>query len=143
VQNVETGRQLRSCITQSLIIHGNQREDTVLKDIDPTDHLYVYGSDRELLLELVKENSVLGEKLHSKMNYLKAEVVWAVRHEMARTVEDVLARRSGVLFLDARVAIEMAPIVAALIAKELNKDETWERNQVTEFINLGKGYLVS
>ena len=76
------------------------------------------------------------------MEYLQAEVIWAVRHEMARTVEDVLARRVRALFLDARAALDMAPLVAQLMAKQLNKDEHWQNAQVIEFKNIARGYLL-
>jgi glycerol-3-phosphate dehydrogenase len=67
------------------------------------------------------------------------EVVWAARHEMARTVEDVLARRTRALFLDARAAVEAAPAVADLLAAELTKDENWRERQLDEFREVAKG----
>jgi len=126
----------KACLTAGLSIHGNK------KDIDFNDHLYVYGADKEDLLDLINENKEWGEKLHFKMGYIKAEVIWAVRHEMARTVEDVLARRLRALFLDARYAIDMAPAVAMLMAKELGKDENWTQAQVADFKSLAEGYLL-
>jgi len=126
----------QACLTQNLPIHGNKN------DVDRTDHLYVYGSDREELLELMNEDPARAEKLHPNMEYTGAEVVWAARHEMARTVEDVLARRLRALFLDAKTAIEMAPIVAKLMAEQLKKDKDWENRQVIEFTQLAKGYLL-
>jgi len=135
---IETAKlKVSACITTDLSIHGNK------KDVDRNDHLYVYGSDRDALLGLVKENSEWAEKLHPKMEYIKAEVIWAVRYEMARKVEDVLARRVRALFLDARAAIDMAPIVAELIAVELSRDKDWENAQVASFKNLAKGYLIN
>ena len=83
-QAIETAKlKPQVCLTQNLPIHGNKN------DVDRTDHLYVYGSDREELLTLMNENPQWAEKLHPKMEYTRAEVIWAVRHEMARTVEDV------------------------------------------------------
>ncbi len=67
-------------------------------------------------------------------------MVWAARHEMARTVEDVLARRARALFLNARAAMRMAPAVAALLARELRRDESWQRRQIEEFNMLAKSY---
>ena len=69
-----------------------------------------------------------------------AEVVWAARHEMARTVEDVLARRTRALFLNARAAEAMAPAVARLMAGELGWDTSRETAEVTAFSALAKGY---
>jgi len=71
-----------------------------------------------------------------------AEVVRAVREEMARTVEDVLARRTRALFLDARAAIEMAPRVAALMAQELGRDEAWQTAQIAAFEQTAQGFLL-
>jgi glycerol-3-phosphate dehydrogenase len=68
-------------------------------------------------------------------------VFWAVRHEMARTVDDVLARRTRALALDARAALRMAPAVARLLAAELGKDEAWQRRQLEDFAAIARGYL--
>ena len=76
------------------------------------------------------------------MPYLCAEVVWSARHEMARNLDDILARRLRALFLDARVAIDMAPKVASLMAIELGKDKTWEDDQIESFTLLANGYLL-
>jgi len=69
-------------------------------------------------------------------------VAWAARAEMARTVEDVLARRTRALFLNARSAIQMAPRVAGILAGELGKDEAWQAGQVKAFNQIANGYLV-
>jgi glycerol-3-phosphate dehydrogenase len=68
-------------------------------------------------------------------------IVHAIRNEMARTVEDVLARRTRLLFLNAREAMECAPAVAAVLAQELGRDQDWEQRQVREFNELARGYL--
>jgi glycerol-3-phosphate dehydrogenase len=84
----------------------------------------------------------LTERLHQRLPYLKAEVAWAVRQEMARTVEDVLARRTRALFLDAQAAIDASPTVAAIMAAELGYGPDWGRRQIGDFANVAKGYLV-
>jgi glycerol-3-phosphate dehydrogenase len=73
--------------------------------------------------------------------YLAAEVIWAARYEMAVTVEDVLARRTRALFLDAAAAVECAPVVGRLLAGELNHSTEWEQQQVQLFRTLAEGYL--
>jgi len=134
---IETaGLPPRASATKDLSIHGN------LPGVDRSNHLYVYGSDREAVLALAKENPQWTQKLHPQFEYLQAEVIWAVRNELARTVEDVLARRVRMLFLDARAAIEAAPIVAQLISVELNKDAAWEKQQVADFNSVAGGYLL-
>jgi glycerol-3-phosphate dehydrogenase len=83
-----------------------------------------------------------GEKLDERFSYTLEDVVRTVREEMARTVEDVLARRLRILFLNARAAIEVAPTVAALMAAELGRDEAWQLEQVQSFNEIAKNYLV-
>jgi glycerol-3-phosphate dehydrogenase len=90
---------------------------------------------------LVEKNPESGELIHSSFPYIKAEIIWAVQNEMCMTVEDLLARRTRALFLDAKAAMESAPFVAALMAKEMGKDESWIKNQVDNFYLTAKNYL--
>jgi len=83
-----------------------------------------------------------GEQLHERLPYTRVEVIWSIRYEMARTVEDILARRQRALFLDARAAVDMAPVVAKIMAKELGRDQNWQDLQVEEFTKLAKGYYI-
>lgn len=122
--------------TKELRIHGYK------ETVDRSNFSYVYGSDYKKILEIEKQRPELAEKLHPRCDYTGGEVVWAVQAEMAQTVEDVLARRLRTLFLDARAAIDMAPKVAAIMAKEMNKDADWEKQQIDEFIDLAQGYLL-
>lgn len=126
----------RECKTRELKIHGYK------ENVDRSNFSYVYGSDVDHIQRLQKEDATLADKLHPDYDYTAAEVVWAVREEMALTVEDVLARRLRALFLDARAAIDMASKVAAIMAKDLNKDTDWEKGQVSEFIDLAQHYLL-
>ena len=98
--------------------------------------------DQPALQQLMAAQPELAEKLDESLEFLKAEVVWAARHEMARTVEDVLARRVRVLFLDAQAAIRMAPQVAALLAQELGHDAYWQQEQVAAFRAIAQNYLL-
>jgi len=103
----------------------------------------VYGSDLPAIRALSSGNPSLDKPLHPRLPFRMREVVWAARYEMARTVEDVLARRTRALFLDARAAIEAAPQVAALLATELKRDATWRERQIAEFCALARGYICS
>ena len=123
------------CSTAALRIHGFSNNGT------DAGHLNIYGSDSAGIQTLADERPELSQKLHEAFPHTSAEVVWAVRHEMARTVEDVLARRLRVLFLNARVAMAMAPEVARLMAAELNRDYSWQEAQVTAFSRLARQYL--
>lgn len=123
------------CVTADLPIHGAKQS------VDPDSPLHIYGSDEEAIALLMGTNKAWANPLHPHLPYVEAEVIWAVRNEMARNVEDVLARRLRALFLDARAAIAMAPKVAAIIAAELNYNQDWQQSQVAAFTALAKGYL--
>lgn len=127
----------KPCVTKTLHIHGYQ------SGARRTGPFGIYGSDAAAIRRLIQQAPALGEPLHPALPYCGAEVVWAARQEMARTVEDVLARRTRALFLNARAAVAMAPRVAALMGKELSRDVTWQANQVREFGELAQGYLVA
>ncbi len=128
--------QNRDCVTKNLPIHGYTTNP------NRYDFLHVYGSDLRPMEELLFQNPQFGQKLHPKLPFREIEVVWAVRKEMARTVEDVLARRVRALFLDAQTAIESAPRVAQILAQELGRDESWQQKQLADFQKLAKNYLV-
>jgi glycerol-3-phosphate dehydrogenase len=117
-----------------LKIHGYR------KQIDDLGSLWVYGSDAESIQEIAARDPHLGIPLHPSLPYIGAEVAWATRREMARTVEDVLARRTRALFLDAHAANEMALPVARIMANELHYDEDWIQQQVSEFQKLARQY---
>jgi len=124
------------CASKDMPIHGFAKRPS------KQSHLYVYGSDVPNIRRIIHDDPSLDEQIHPNLPYLKAEVVWAVRHEMARKVEDILARRLRALFLDARTSIEMAQPVAELMAPELGKDEKWIKQEVKEYRDLAKGYIL-
>lgn len=126
----------RECVTKRFHIHGYRLNP------DLTNHLYVYGSDIEAIEVLKQSDPALAEKLHPRYDYTAAEVVWAVREEMALSVEDVLARRVRLLFLDAAAAIEAAPKVARIVARELNRPDSWAAEQAKEFTALAQRYVL-
>ena len=121
----------------------NQRIHGWLKNVDRDNPLSVYGSDKVALDKLIDEDSSLAEKLHPKLPYIKAEVVWAIRNEWAQTIEDILSRRTRALLLDAEVAIEIAPKVAELLANELDENEAWQKQEVKEFVEIAKNYVIN
>lgn len=104
-------------------------------------HRDAYGADNARLTAMLEENVEWIKPLHPRLPYCAGEVVWAARSEMARTVEDTLARRTRALLLDARASVEIAPQVAALMATELGRSEQWEKEQVAAFRALAAGYL--
>ncbi len=131
------GLDRRECPTRDLRLHGwTEKPGIANGKISP-----VYGSDTPALRELAREMPQGEEPLHPRLSTLKAEVVWAARKEMARTVEDVLARRTRSLLLDARASMEAAPETARLLAEELNRDDKWREDQVRQYRALAEGYL--
>ncbi|MCU1249889.1 MAG: glpA [Edaphobacter sp.] len=101
----------------------------------------VYGADLPMIQQLSSEDPSLEKLLHPRLPYRLREVVWAARYEMARTVEDILARRTRALFLDARAAIEAAPAVAEVLAKELDRSVAWREGDLLNFLTVAQGYV--
>ena len=130
------GLEERPCQTEHLQVHAWTQQRI------PEPMLRVYGADAPAIREIAASDPVLAENIHPKLPYVGAEVVWAVRAEMARTVEDVLSRRTRALLLGARASIEAAPRVAELMARELGTDEVWRKKAVDEYEKVAQGYVL-
>jgi glycerol-3-phosphate dehydrogenase len=117
----------RPCVTKELRLHGWHENARELGELG------VYGTDAPGLLRLAASDPALGAPLHPELPVTGAQIVWAARHEMARTLEDALARRTRALFLNASAALAMAPAAARLLASELGRDEDWQTAQIAEF----------
>ncbi len=131
------GLEPRPCITRDLNIHGFHARARKFG------RLAHYGSDATQVKEVIRSGRGLGAQLHPRLSLLAGEVVWACRFEMARTVDDVLARRTRSLVLDASAALEAAGPVARLMAEELCRDPSWEESQVREFEAIASHYVVN
>jgi glycerol-3-phosphate dehydrogenase len=90
---------------------------------------------------MIEEDPDLARRIHPNYEFCFAELHFSVNYEMAMTVEDILARRSRLLFIDAQAAVGIAPLVAQRMAKLLNEDQQWEEEQVLSFLALANGYL--
>jgi glycerol-3-phosphate dehydrogenase len=130
------GLEKRHSATDILKLHG------WLDDPRIGDPFSIYGADAREITALIRQDPVLGEKIHPHLPYRRAEVIWAVRKEMARRLEDVLSRRTRALLLDARASMEAAPLAAKLMAGEMGKDEAWQQEQVSGYLALAENYLV-
>ncbi|MFN3265287.1 MAG: glycerol-3-phosphate dehydrogenase/oxidase [Deinococcales bacterium] len=108
----------------------------------PEESLSMYGTDALHIRGMTEDNPALGEPIHPNLPYIEAEIVWAVRQEMSRTLEDALSRRTRALLLDARAALEAAPKVAALMAQELGRDQAWQQAQLDAFRARVEGSLL-
>ncbi|MGD9763631.1 MAG: FAD-dependent oxidoreductase [Candidatus Binatia bacterium] len=129
----------RPCVTEHLRLHG------CLAPTDPTlpsaRHMQMYGSDAADVQAFLDQEPARRALLHDRLPYYRGQITWAARHEMARTLEDALARRTRSLLLDARASIEAAPLAARLIAEELGRDAAWIDQQVRSYAELAAGYL--
>jgi glycerol-3-phosphate dehydrogenase len=129
------GVENRPCYTVNLQIHGWTHQPI------PEPHLQVYGSFASEIRGMTEADPSLANRVHPQLTLTRAEVLWHVRREMARTVEDVLARRSRSLLLNARASQEAAREVAAIMAPELGHDEAWQAAQVEQYTRLSQGYI--
>jgi glycerol-3-phosphate dehydrogenase len=130
------GLPVRPCVTADLRLHGWAA--------GPVDGSFAaYGADAPDLETLLCERPELGGLLNPGLPYREVEVVWAAREEAARTVEDVLSRRTRSLLLDARASIQAAPRVAEILAAELGRDEAWQAGQVEAFRAVAAGYVIA
>jgi glycerol-3-phosphate dehydrogenase len=110
--------------TRNLALHGATTQTQT--------RLEHYGTDAAAIMALAEDQPKLARQLHPMLPYIAAECIWAVRSEMARTVEDVLARRMRALFLNAEAAHAMVPAVAALMKTELKRNRAWEKSQIKD-----------
>ena len=129
------GLKFSSCKTNNLKIHG-------WTDQDYPSHLSVYGKDATAIQQMMTNDISLAEKVHPLYAFTKAEIKWFIEEEMAETVEDILARRIRLLFLDAKAAMETAPLIAQLLAEQKGKDDTWAQQQLLSFNKLATNYLL-
>ncbi|SIS92692.1 glycerol-3-phosphate dehydrogenase/oxidase [Belliella pelovolcani] len=105
-------------------------------------HWKGYGSNAEKIQKMIQDDPKLGELLHSEYPYTLAEVIWAVKYEMAIKVEDILARRLRILFLDAKAAKSIAPKVAQLMAKMFGENEDWINEELSDFEKTANKYIL-
>ncbi|MFA9392517.1 MAG: glycerol-3-phosphate dehydrogenase/oxidase [Prolixibacteraceae bacterium] len=123
-------------ITSTLQIHGFHT------NAENYGSLGIYGSDANKIEDLIRENMEHSKLIHPDHDIQQGEILWAIRNEMARTVEDFLSRRTRLLLLDAKASIQAAPLVASIMAKELGRDQVWEKDQITAYTQLAKKYLL-
>ena len=128
-----TGEKINKSSSKNIKIHGHTKKKI-------KGHLSIYGSDYEKIKSLIKENPSFIKKLHPNYPYLVGEVIWSIRHEMAVTLEDVLCRRIGLLFIDTQASIEVSKKVISIMKIELKKDDKWAENDLIKFLKLAKKY---
>jgi len=119
--------------TLNLPLHGSDGSGAAAGLPDP---FALYGSDRTVIRALIAQEPTLGQPIHDALPYTRAEVVFAARHELARTVDDVLARRTRAFFVDTAASAAAAPLVAGLLARELGRSETWAQQSADAYAAL-------
>ena len=92
--------------------------------------------------EILKNDISLKELVDPNYTFTKAAIVYAVKYEMAICIEDILARRTRLLFLDAKLAIALAPMVASIMAPYLQMDKNWEAAEIASFTQLAEQYIL-
>jgi len=131
----ELDRKLPPCRTKTKKLHGHREQ------AGSDSPRSFYGTDLDRITALEKDTPELAAELHADLSIRQSDVVWAARSEMARTVEDVLARRSRALFLNAPAALSIAPEVARILAKELGRDAAWQQDQQKALADVARHYL--
>jgi glycerol-3-phosphate dehydrogenase len=121
-------------VTSTLQIHGYHKHASNFSSLS------IYGSDAYKIEELLSQNKEYKTLLHPDYDINIGEIIWAIRYEMARNIEDFLARRTRLLLIDAKASIEAAPTVAKIMAKELGYSSKWRKNQVLQYTLLAKNY---
>lgn len=131
--------------------YRNMAEDAINKAIELADlpakkcvtrGLKIQDSKSKKIAEIIVEDSNFAKLLHEDFPYQKAEIINGVGNEMARTVEDILARRTRILFLDAKAAMSISREIAEIMALEFGEDDKWIDEQVLEFETIARNYLV-
>jgi glycerol-3-phosphate dehydrogenase len=128
------GLERRECVTMEMPL-----EDSPLAPSEGDPELRGYGTHADEVSAL----SAGQGPLHPRLPYTLGQVQWAAREEMARTIDDVLARRTRALFLDARAAVERAPLVAQTLATELRRPPQWVAEQLAAFQRLAEVFGAS
>jgi glycerol-3-phosphate dehydrogenase len=131
------GLDERPSPTVKLRLHGWLKNQAASEGL-----LSLYGSDEPAVRRVMAERPGWDQPLHPNLPYFKGEIAWGARREMARTVEDALARRTRALLLDARASLEVAPEVAAILAQELGQGAEWQREQVEAYHQLAESYIL-
>jgi glycerol-3-phosphate dehydrogenase len=122
------------CVTSNIKL-TTINTDNILK------RLYIYGDHYVDIERMISENPELGIPVDPRLPYTSAEILWICRNEMPLRLEDILARRTRSLFLNARASAEIAPVVAGFMASEFGYDQKWQEEQVESYKELVKNYI--
>ena len=124
----------KKCKTERVKLFGFK------KNVDWSDPMHVYGSLKKQIESMGSKND--NESLSNKFYISNNIIQWSIIHEMAVSLEDVLARRTRCVFLDSRESMRIAPIVAKKMAEVLEEDQNWIDMELKKFNKLIKNYMV-
>jgi len=124
----------KKCVTGDFSFYSNNNH---LR----SDHLKIYGNQAAEIEEMTAEQPALGELIDQRLPYSRAEIIWICGNEMPRTLEDMMARRTRSLFLDARASRDAAPEVAGIMADELGFSQEWKTKQIADYNRLTRNYI--
>lgn len=124
----------RKCITSDLKL-------TTLSDNISQERFNIYGESASEIKNIISETPALGSLIDPRLPYTRAEIIWICRNEMPFNIEDILARRTRSLFLNARASLDIAPEVANLMAEEAGHDNEWQKEQLKSYNHLVENYL--
>jgi len=122
------------CITSKLKL-------TTLASNNTSKRFHIYGDHSIDIEKMISENPELGIPVDPRLPYTRAEILWICRNEMPFRLEDILARRTRSLFLNARASADIAPEVAGLMATEFGYDQNWQKEQIESYNELVKNYI--
>ena len=122
------------CVTSNLKLTTTLRNNS-------SGRLHIYGDHSAEIEKMIDENPALGIPIDPRLPYTRAEIIWICRNEMPFNLEDILARRTRSLFLNARASAEIAPEVADIMAEEFGYDLKWQKEQVESYNKLVKNYI--
>ena len=126
----------QECETEQLLLFGATEPGS-----QKNDSRTAYGSEMKSLHDFILQNPSYGDCIHPDLDILKVQVLWACKYEMARTIEDVLARRTRALFLDAKAALESAPLVVKIMDEVLGNGTDWQTTQLEAFEKIAGNFI--
>jgi glycerol-3-phosphate dehydrogenase len=124
----------RKCVTSNLRLSSPEISNSASR-------LNVYGDRSPEIEQIITDSPEMGIPIDLRLPYSRAEIIWICRNEMPLTLEDMLARRTRALFLNARASSEIAPVVAGIMAEEMGFDEKWQLDQINAYNQLVINYL--
>ncbi|MCB8995161.1 MAG: glycerol-3-phosphate dehydrogenase/oxidase [Bacteroidales bacterium] len=124
----------KKCLTKNLSLSSHSANS-----VNP--EFLKYGAGEKEIAKLIRADQELSAVLHPELSFTRAEIIWICRNELPVNIEDILARRTRSLFLNARASVEAAPLIADIMTEEMGFDKKWKADQIASYKDLVKNYL--